>query len=105
MDTVLVEPRLVELLWNSIQLLEKVGCKSNKTLKKQAKNSDGNMFANDIFPKEFSKVAQACYMEQMDAFSKLFEDEEFYKRVMGEMAKAMYYDFQLKENEKKDENQ
>ena len=52
-----------------------------------------------------SLVAQACYMEQMDAFSKLFEDEEFYKRVMGEMAKAMYYDFQLKENEKKDENQ
>jgi len=27
-----------------------------------------------IFPKEFDKVAQKCYMEQMDAFSKLFED-------------------------------
>ncbi len=86
---------IVETIYDKLQ-------KSNKTLKKQAKNSDGNMFANDIFPKEFSKVAQACYMEQMEAFSKLFEDEEFYKRVMGEMAKAMYYDFQLKENEKKD---
>ena len=86
---------IVETIYDRLQ-------KSNKTLKKQAKNSDGNMFANDIFPKEFSKVAQACYMEQMDAFAKLFEDEEFYKRVMQEMAKAMYFDFQLKENAKKD---
>jgi len=86
---------IVETIYDKLQ-------KSNKTLKKQAKNSDGNMFANDIFPKEFSKVAQSCYMEQMDAFAKLFEDEEFYKRVMSEMAKAMYYNFQLKDNEKKD---
>lgn len=86
---------IVETIYDRLQ-------KSNKALKKQAKNSDGNMFANDIFPKEFSKVAQACYMEQMDAFAKLFEDEEFYKRVMQEMAKAMYFDFQLKENAKKD---
>ena len=33
-------------------------------------------------------------MEQMDAFSKLFEDEQFYKRVMQEMAKAMYVNLQ-----------
>ena len=35
-------------------------------------------------------MAQECYVEQMDAFSKLFQDEQFYQRVMGEMAKAMY---------------
>ena len=29
----------------------------------------------------------------MDAFSKLFEDEQFYKRVMSEMAKAMYLNY------------
>lgn len=51
------------------------------------------MFETSIFPKEFDKVAQSCYMEQMDAFSKLFEDEQFYKRVMGEMAKAMYLNY------------
>jgi type I restriction enzyme R subunit len=67
---------------------------ANKTLKKQAKNSDANMFAENIFPKEFEKIAQKCYMEQMDAFSKLFEDEQFYKRVMQEMAKAMYVNLQ-----------
>ena len=51
------------------------------------------MFETSIFPKEFDKIAQSCYMEQMDAFSKLFEDEQFYKRVMGEMAKAMYLNY------------
>ena len=69
---------------------------ANATLKKQAKNSDVNMFAENIFPKEFEKIAQKCYMEQMDAFSKLFEDEQFYKRVMQEMAKAMYVNLQQK---------
>ncbi len=64
--------------------------KACKMLKKQAKNNDAQMFETSIFPKEFDKVAQKCYMEQMDAFSKLFEDEQFYKRVMGEMAKGMY---------------
>ena len=67
--------------------------KSGKTLKKQAKNNDAQMFETSIFPKEFDKVAQKCYMEQMDAFSKLFEDEQFYKRVMSEMAKAMYLNY------------
>ena len=62
-------------------------------LEKQAKNSDANMFAKNIFPKEFEKVAQACYMDQMEAFTKLFQDEQFYKRVMSEMAKAMYMNY------------
>ena len=65
----------------------------NKTLKKQAKNSDMNMFANNIFPEVFSKIAQQCYVEQMDAFAKLFEEPTFYKRVCEEMGKAMYFNF------------
>ena len=64
--------------------------KNSKVLKKQAENSDANMFAEAIFPKAFGEVAQECYVEQMDAFSKLFQDEQFYQRVMSEMAKAMY---------------
>ena len=67
--------------------------KASKGLKKQAKNNDASMFETSIFPKEFEKVAQKCYIEQMDAFSKLFEDEQFYKRVMSEMAKAMYLNY------------
>ena len=57
------------------------------------------MFETSIFPKEFEKVAQKCYMEQMDAFSKLFEDEQFYKRVMSEMAKAMYLNYRDERND------
>lgn len=60
---------------------------------KQAKNTDAAMFATAIFPKAFQEIAQKCYMEQMDAFAKLFEDPQFYERVMKEMAEAMYLKF------------
>lgn len=65
----------------------------SKQLKKQAKNNDAQMFENDIFPKIFDKVAQSCYMDQMDAFTKLFENEQFYKRVMQEIGKAMFLNY------------
>lgn len=78
---------IVETIYDKLQKT------ANSALKKQAKNTDANMFAENIFPKEFDKIAQSCYMESMDAFAKLFEDETFYKRVMSEMAKAMYLNF------------
>lgn len=65
--------------------------KEEKKLSKQAKNSDVNMFAQNIFPKIFEKIAQACYVQQMDSFAKLFEEQSFYNRVMEEMGKAMYF--------------
>lgn len=64
--------------------------KSNSSLKKQAKNTDEAMFTSAIFPKAFGAIAQQCYMESMDAFAKLFEDPQFYQRVMSEMAESMY---------------
>lgn len=67
--------------------------KENVALKKQAKNTDAAMFASSIFPKAFQEIARQCYMESMDAFSKLFEDQQFYDRVMKEMADAMYLRF------------
>lgn len=71
--------------------------KEEKKLTKQAKNADVNMFAKNIFPKVFEKIAQACYVQQMDSFAKLFEEQAFYNRVMEEMGKAMY--FNLKNGE------
>ena len=62
-----------------------------KKLKKQAKNSDVNMFTNNIFPKIFEDIAMKCYTDQMEAFSKLFEDKSFYDKVVQEMGRAMYY--------------
>ena len=65
--------------------------KEEKKLSKQAKNSDINMFAQNIFPKVFEKIAQDCYVQQMDAFAKLFEEPSFYGKVMEEMGRAMYF--------------
>lgn len=62
-----------------------------KKLAKQAKNSDANMFTNNIFPKFFEKIAQECYMEQMDAFRKLFEDAQFYEALKQTMGKTFYF--------------
>ena len=64
-----------------------------KKLARLAKKNDSTMFEQSIFPQEFDKVARGCYMEQMDAFGKLFENEQFYSQVMSEMAKAMYLNF------------
>lgn len=64
--------------------------KENKRLTKQAKNSDVNMFSHNIFPKVFAKIAQDCYVRQMDSFAKLFEEQSFYDRVMEEMGRAIY---------------
>ena len=77
---------IVETIYDKFQT-------QSKTLKKQAKNSDENMFAQNIFPEVFSKIAQQCYTEQMDAFAKLFEEPSFYKRVCEEMARAMYFNY------------
>lgn len=63
---------------------------STKSLKKQALQNSAEMFEASIFPKFFEKVAQDCYVEQMESFSKLFENKEFFDRVMAEMGKAMY---------------
>lgn len=65
----------------------------SKQLKKQAKNNDAQMFENNIFPQVFDKVAQSCYMEQVDSFTKLFENEQFYKHVMTEIGKALFLSF------------
>ena len=75
---------IVETIYDAIQ-------KEGKKLSKQAKNSDVNMFAQNIFPKVFEKIAQECYVQQMDSFAKLFEEPSFYKRVMEEMGRAMYF--------------
>lgn len=74
-------------------IFDKLTQQPNSTLKKKANNSDAQMFVKNIFPKEFDKIAQSCYMEQTDAFVKLFEDGQFYQRVMAEMGNAIYHKF------------
>ena len=68
----------------------------SKMLRKHAQNSDEEMFVRSIFPDEFEKVAEDCYTKSMDSFAKLFENKEFYERVMAEMARAAYYSLRNK---------
>ena len=63
-----------------------------KQLSKLAKASTPEMFAKNLFPAEFNKVANECYNRRMDAFAKLFENEDFYSHVMAEMGAALYAD-------------
>ena len=48
------------------------------------------MYEKDIFPEIFRDIAHACYAEQMEAFTKLFEDQAFYDETMHEIARETY---------------
>ena len=73
---------IVETLYNR--------AKDNKKLNQQARKNDEEVFTKSIFPEVFKQVAQDCYMEQMTAFSKLFEDKRFYDTVMATIAQETY---------------
>lgn len=70
-----------------------------KKLTKQANNTDEKQFEESIFPQIFDEVARGCYVEQMDSFAKLFENSDFYRNVMTQMARVMYDNYKKKETE------
>ncbi len=71
-------------------VLEKVTATASKKLIKLVNNNDEKQFEESIFPEIFGDAARDCYVEQMDSFGRLFEDQERYKTVMLQMARAMY---------------
>lgn len=73
-----------------VETLYKRAVKDNKKLKQYAKKNDSEVFEQSIFPDIFKGIAQKCYAESMDAFTKLFENKEFYNSVMEEIAKQAY---------------
>lgn len=73
-----------------VETIYKRAVKDNKKLRTYAKNNDAEVFETSIFPEIFKKIAQECYMEQMSAFSKLFEDKTYYTSVMEEVGKEAY---------------
>ncbi|MGF0108639.1 type I restriction endonuclease subunit R [Clostridium sp. SGI.024] len=73
-----------------VETIYKKCVKGNKALKKYAENNDSEVFEQSIFPEEFKKIAQACYMESMGAFSKLFENKDFYNQVMVQIRRDIY---------------
>lgn len=75
-----------------VEIIYDKSVRTNKRLAAYAKKNDEAVFTQSIFPEVFRKVTQECYMESMDAFSKLFEDKAFYTTVMDAISKEAYKD-------------
>lgn len=59
-------------------------------LEKMAKTSDPQIFADAVFPKAFSEVAQESYMESQEAYTSLFQDKTKYDTIMQVLAEFVY---------------
>ncbi len=81
-DRVIVETLLGKVVFGNEKL--------RKKWKKQAKNNNAEIFQDSIFPKIFKDIANDCYVEQTNAFTKLFENKEFYDIVMAEIGREVY---------------
>lgn len=68
-------------------------CKKDEQMKSYAQNNDEEVFSQSIFPEMFKKMAQECYMQSMNSFSKLFANKEFYKSIMEEIAREAFREF------------
>src|SRR5690606_33271519 len=56
---------------------------SNDRLKSLARSNDEEMFEKSLFPSVFERASQELYLEQMDSYSKLFEDKSYYNSIMA----------------------
>lgn len=68
-------------------------CKKDEKMKSYAQNNDEEVFSQSIFPEIFNKIAQECYMQSMNSFSKLFANKDFYKSIMEEIAREAFREF------------
>lgn len=75
-----------------VEIIYDKSVRNNKRLAAYAMKNDEAVFTQSIFPEVFKKVTQECYMESMDAFSKLFEDKVFYATVMDAISREAYKD-------------
>ncbi len=64
---------------------------NHQQLKNQAKNNDFKMFFESSFRNVFGNIAEKCYEEQVNAFTKLFQNSDFYTSVMAELARETYH--------------
>lgn len=68
-------------------------CKKDEQMRSYAQNNDEEVFSQSIFPEMFKKMAQECYMQSMNSFSKLFANKDFYKSIMEEIAREAFREF------------
>ncbi len=67
--------------------------KDDTKLRKVAKTSDPQIFAESIFPKSFDIAAQDSYVEQTEAFTSLFENKSKYNAIMAALGSMLYREF------------
>lgn len=67
--------------------------KDDAKLRKVARTSDPQVFAESIFPKVFDEVAQDSYVEQTEAFASLFRNKSKYNAFMSALASMLYREF------------
>lgn len=79
-----------------VEIIYDKSVRTNKRLAAYAKRNDEAVFTQSIFPEVFKKVTQECYMESMEAFSKLFEDKVFYATVMEAISREAYKELRNK---------
>lgn len=54
------------------------------------KDNAPEMFVKSLFPNKFKDIVTRCFLENNDIFKKLFNDSDFYVKVMEAMAKELY---------------
>ena len=58
--------------------------------RKYAKDNNQEMFEKSLFPDKFKDLVTQCYMDNMETFQKIFEDPDFYAKVMAAMGSELY---------------
>lgn len=58
--------------------------------RKYAKDNNQEMFEKSLFPDKFKDLVTQCYMDNMETFQKIFEDPDFYAKVMTAMGSELY---------------
>lgn len=61
-----------------------------KKYRRYAKDNSPDMFVRSLFPDKFKAIVTECFIENADAYDKLFNDPEFYQKVMEVMAQELY---------------
>ena len=68
----------------------------NEKLIDIAQTSNSQIFAQGVFPAEFSKAAMECFNESEEAYRGLFEDKGKYDAIMSALSDILYRQFTSK---------
>ena len=64
--------------------------RTDKKLRKSALSDGQRIFERNVFPKIFDAVAQASYMEQVEAYTQMFENQAKYLAIRNALAQDIY---------------